>query len=328
MTNLEYSNARIKGLKSFLISENDMKIALEMKSVRDFSSWLESSSYKSSVDGKSLLDIENGLFLDLLKTSEKILRIVPENTVSFFSARLSYFEIESLKLLFNLKSSGISNENRTAFLTGKLKKLANALSSADSAEEISEILKKTKYGDVISGCLERKEDVCSGLDRYYFERLWEEVGKLPRGYRPLVREIIGTEIDCANIMLALRAKARGEDKCPVIPIFHNLKNNFGTSCDSADGVRGVISLISESAYVRILDDAIRSYSDGKSLFMFEQLLRRRVANAYKKAASDTLSIGVPLAYVKMKENEITNLRSVSMGLSSGMSKPEIEEMIL
>jgi len=81
-------------MKSRLLGESDIKIALEMKSVHDLAVWLEGTSYKPFVGGKTIEAVEKALFDSWKHDTAKVLGFLPESVSGFFSALLSVFEAE------------------------------------------------------------------------------------------------------------------------------------------------------------------------------------------------------------------------------------------
>ncbi|UCD02852.1 MAG: V-type ATPase subunit [Candidatus Aenigmatarchaeota archaeon] len=327
MTNLEYANARIKGLKGRLLQQNDIKIALELKAVQDFAVWMESTPYKSVLAGKGISDIETALFREWINTNEKIMKLMPEDIQGFFAARTSSQEIEALKFIVSAKKSGRDAGVYAVFLSRGMKSRGKKLAEAETVESLADILGRTDYGFLLKKALEEKKDISHELERYYFENLWALTEKLSGDYRETAEKLIGTEIDAANIMSILRSKALGRQEHDIIPVYHRFGRGGVHESLKADGVSGVLSVISQGTYGKVLEEVAQKFDKDKSLFHFEQALSRHVLRVYRKGIMDVLGIGVPLAYLRLKETEITNLRSIALGLENGLDKSDIEEMI-
>ena len=328
MTSLEYANARIKGLKSFLIKESDIRIAMELKNVRDFAVWLENTPYKNVLEGKGIEDIERALFREWVDTSEKIKGLVPDDTRDFFSAFVSVFEIEALKMMVASKTNGRTSDSYAVSFSGRLRTRSKKLAEAETVNAMAEVLGRTEYGQLFRKCIEEKKDINAELDMYYFTKLWHEFSRLSSSHRDSAEKLIGTDIDAVNVMKILRAKENGDNEVSVIEIFHRLRKQAVNDCKKTDSVKSALSILSSGAYGRLLDEASQRYEKDKSLFHFEQSLRRFALKLYRSAMMDVLGVGVPLSYLKLKETEIKNLRSIALGLDNGLGKNDIEEMLI
>lgn len=330
MVGLEYTNARIRGMKSFLIKENELKVALELKSTADFAIWLENTPYKSGMEGKSISDIEAALFRDWVKTHEQILRIVPSKLGDFFRARISGYEAGALKFLINSKSGGSGNvEAYAVFFSRRLKPLVKRLLEAESIEAMVDVLEGTDYGKHLKKWLDEGKELTTELDRHHFRNLWSVTVKLPNKYRSATKMLVGKEIDLLNIMNILRVKAQHSDvEDPLIPVFYRLRKALARECLNAADVKGAVSLLGTSTYGRIVEEAAQKYDQTKSLFHFEQAVRKHLMQMYRRALYDVFTPGVALGYMKLKEAEITNLKSIAFGLENGIPKSGIEEMMI
>lgn len=328
MAGLEYANARIRARKGILLGRSELKIALEMKNVHDLAVWLEGTPYKEFITSKDTKGIETALFENWKSTAESILGFLPLNTHEFFSAYLSVFEVEAVKALVGSKASGTSpHGNYIAFLSRNLKKRTKAMLDAETPEALAEIFSRTDYGIIIKRCLAEGTDISMALDMHYFERLWNTANSLPSGYRKIAVKLVGAESDSANIINILRAKQSGAEAIPVIKAFHRFSRSAADACMRADGTEGALSVLSSTFYGSILDEARGRYEADKTLFHFEHALTMYRMKLYRSAMLDVLGIGLPIAYLKLKEWELRHLRTIALGLENGLSRKEIEEML-
>jgi vacuolar-type H+-ATPase subunit C/Vma6 len=333
MAGLEYTNARIRGMKSFLIKESEIRIALELKTAADFAVWLENTPYKALLEGKAIADINSALFRDWIRTNGKIARIVPDGMREFLSARASAFEIEALKLLINSKSGEAGGtgdvESYLVFLSRKLKSKERELVAADSVEKLVDLLEGTGYGIMLKRWADEGKELTSELDRYYYEKMWFLAGKLPGGQSGAARKLMGAEIDIVNIMNILRSKSPGTEKeTELIPIFNRLRKAVASESIKAPDVKGAVSALSGTPYGRVLDEQMQEHEKTRSLFCFEMGLRRYLLREHRKAMFVVFSIGVALGFLKLKEFEISNMRSIAYGIDNGLGKDQIEGMLI
>jgi len=328
MAGLEYANARVKAMKSRLLGESDIKIALEMKSVHDLAVWLEGTSYKPFVGGKTIKAVEKALFDSWKHDTAKVLGFLPESVSGFFSSLLSVFEVEAVKALAGSKISGSApDESCMVFFSGALKKKLKAMLEAETLESLADVFGRSDYGKIIRRCLAEGKNINTALDGYYFERLWQAVAGLPRGFRKTAASLAGAEIDSSVIINILRSKQRGTEEIPLASAFHRIKKGTIEECRKADSVSGALSVLYGTVYGGVLSEVSQKYDEDKSLFHFEQALLRYRMRLYRRAVLDVLGIGVPISYMKFREMETRHLRSIALGLENGLSRSEIEEMV-
>jgi V/A-type H+-transporting ATPase subunit C len=92
----------------------------------------------------------------------------------------------------------------------------------------------------------------------------------------------------------------------------------------------VLDRLKGTPYAQALDDAALRYLENASIPVFERALEQLlVRTALLSGVRDSQGVGVAIAYLYAKQNEITNLRIIVKGKSVGMPADRVrEELIL
>ena len=96
-----------------------------------------------------------------------------------------------------------------------------------------------------------------------------------------------------------------------------------------ESVPGAVEVLAETPYGETLKSALDAYAASTHLSVFERALaRRRLRHAAGCLARDPLGIGVLLAYVALKTNEVGNLRAIAQGLLLGEKPARIRAELM
>ncbi len=334
-----YANARIHGMRSNLLSEKQITAAVKFSSLNDFLAFLEDSPYKEALyatESKNPRDIENALLSELIRTNKIVLDFAPKSAKIFLSEYFKRYEIQYLKNLLYSKAGERENfhESYTDSFSRKFSDLSAKLKETKNVEEVVIALERTNYGFLRSHIEDYKTfnsvlPLILSLDTYYFGQLLSASKKMPSRDKDGAENIIGMEIDAANIMTLLRKLNTENIERFLILHSHRIPNNVISMCLKATSVEDVISKLSETTYSKILSDALDEFQKTNSLLSFELALKKYVLAKNKELSlGDPFYIGTLLSYLALKENEIKNLRVICTGIAHNLSKDEINDSIL
>ncbi|RLI95081.1 MAG: hypothetical protein DRO90_00870 [Candidatus Altiarchaeales archaeon] len=327
VVNYAYPSARIRGMKSYLLSGEKINELIRADDLEEFLELLNDTYYSdilTDLKEKNITEIERILLHDLFSVVEKVFIMSPKNSSKLFFMMLKYYEIQSIKEVISKK---INNENiNLDIYPSRNKLLLERISKSTTLDEISNLLMENKYID--SSQISEPMELLFYLDKYFYMKLFDVLNSLnDRG----AMHLIGPEFDFLNLMLILRFKNLGICEKSIIQDYAvpGYKVREFENLISAESIEDIVSILEGSAYSNPLNDGLRFYTEKKSLLGFEISFRRFLIELYKNAfLGCPFSVTLLLAYIRLKENEIRNLRSISIGIVYGIDKYEIENLVV
>jgi V/A-type H+-transporting ATPase subunit C len=142
------------------------------------------------------------------------------------------------------------------------------------------------------------------------------------------------QIDVMNLVMVFRLQKADIENVDVESMFLDGGADVGldlyTELAEMSDVDEVLDRLRGSAYGATLDDAAMRYLEENSIAVFERALEDYLMRkTLSQAAGDPLGIGVAIAYLWGKHNEITNLRIIVKGKAVGMPEERVRrELIL
>jgi V/A-type H+-transporting ATPase subunit C len=281
---------------------------------------------------KTFAQALDGLFKGAPKCAEPLLLQLPRK-----------FEAANLKIILRAKVAKLSPEETLDFTipVGKLsEKALTALAYArdltdlvDSVERLRLIEYRWVLREAIREYRKRGLLVFSEaiLDRFAFQSVWDVTGKLRREDKLATRELIGTEVDIANLKILLRSayhELMRECRGFFIPIYHRLGKFVLDKSLSARGLGEVIRSISIYPYAEILTQVL-SESGEKSVLPYELALDDLLVKASEQVFTRYMfNVVVAIGFLNLKWAELRNLRAIIKCKEEGLPLEAVSQILL
>lgn len=336
-----FVNAKIGAMRSQLLDNLEMKTLIESRNLDDTIALLKNTSYGkelSSVSSPSIVDIENALLQSTRSAYEKISKAVngmPKDLLDFYTKK---FEIEALKLLFIMKANGEDVANYP-WLSQRISMIpmAEKIVDIETPQEIVEMLRDTKYYPALQKAANeygkdgKVEYFILALDIY----LYSNLNKIIKGFqtgtdKTMASHLFGIEIDAINLLIALRLRGLGGDVDItnwLVPARYKLKDADLIAAFNAKNPSEVKQMITK--YTDVISNGIKGFEETQSLHALETEFAKYILKENNRLfAGDRFNIGIPLAYLKLKENEVRNITSILHGKENGLDTASIEETLI
>jgi V/A-type H+-transporting ATPase subunit C len=171
------------------------------------------------------------------------------------------------------------------------------------------------------------------LDQYYVLWASRRLGKRGANAR-LARKVLQIQIDVGNLVMVLRLQKADAETVAAEQFFMpggavvgiDLYRELAAMSD----IDEVLDRLRGTPYGKILDDVAMLYLEQNSISVFERALEDLlVRKTVGMGRGDPLGVGVAIAYLWAKQNEITNIRIVVKGKAVGMPLDRVrKELIL
>jgi V/A-type H+-transporting ATPase subunit C len=345
-SNPEYVNARVRGRRAALFSEEDYRKLVRM-GTGEIARYMEETEYETEMNAlgtrHSGVDlIEYALNRNLAKHFHDLLGWADGELHDLIANYLRKFDAWNAKTAIRGVYSGASpDEIETDYIrAGEFDdELLEAMATAGSVEEIVELLATTNFEEGLEDAFEEFEDrdvlvpLENVIDKTFYENLLGDVSTVrvnsntPKG---LYVEVLQAEIDFRNIRNALRLSRTGTDLDPEEYYIEGGRLfNSGELRQLVGSFDELVDRIRESTYGDDLSNALAELSEAESLIEFEQALDSALLE-YSDALSYTYPISIcsALSYILAKERETENIRAIARGREVGLSVQEIEEELV
>jgi V/A-type H+-transporting ATPase subunit C len=348
-TDAGYANARMRGMRanllpaSFydrLIAAGDIGQAVKELMGTEYAPDLEAEL----VHGRTAAVIDGALKDNMIRAYQKVLSFLHPSARALLSTLLGRWDVFNIKTVLRGAHNKVTlDEMKSSFFpAGYLSEAElEALSQFDDVGAVIDTM--AMWGLVYAAPLRQAYPVYLqdndlaplelALDLQYAS--WASARL--KGHSPdveIARRILGMQIDTSNLVMVLRllkadiGALRAEDYFSEggMAINRELFKELSAMSD----VDEVLDRLKRTKYAAALDDAAIRYLENNSITVFERALEEQLMQrALVAGVRDPHGVGVAIAYLYGKQNEITNLRIVVKGISVGMPADRVrEELIL
>ncbi|MGC8567785.1 MAG: V-type ATPase subunit [Candidatus Micrarchaeia archaeon] len=317
-----YANARIKAMKSMLLSSDFIKTIEGLASIKDIEAELMKTAYRIDVEEaiasneKTMLRILDRAFtLNLARNFEKIRRITPKEHKDLAKALTFRIAAEDLKLLINAKASnkGFESISNEYIPFGKMDKLlAISLLNENGVEEMLSRLANTyEFKGIAEATLKsykargKEVDAYVAIDKYYLESINREIKKA-KNVSNEAKVILKYRIEEENMLTLLR-QAKYNIKSTDYLIEGGL-----TSMEELSKLSGTsIEEIANNSKYFDIKNAYEQYKKKPLLLPFEEEMERQLFSKSSHTLNHTnLSFAAIISFIFSKQIEISKLRQI------------------
>lgn len=348
MSDFDYGNARLRAMKSRLLSRRTLEGLAEIESVESLITALTNTAYREAVEAAlvrlaGLECLNEALRNDLIATigSARV----------FFSGRageqaalvLRRYDVHNVKTVLRGLARHVpaSDILASTLPVGELRPvdLGQLAGAADLRIAIDLLatwrLPLARPLLVLSGVHPGADlfEMEVALDRWYLDAaLREAVDEAGE----VLRETLMLAADMMNILTALRLvgvpdaatilreRFASDDATPLFVGPGHMPWALLAEAARQASVSRAVDTLAETHGGETLVRAMEDYTAGSRLSVFERALaQRQLQHAARLLVRDPLGIGVLLGYVALKTNEVANLRTIAQGLLLGQQPEQI-----
>lgn len=354
MGGYEYANARLRAMKSRLLSRADYHTLAGSGTLDRLMTALTRTPYRESVEatlvrGGELVAITSAFSHDLTITVCKIRGFFEEPELCLVALALRLYDVYNVKaILRGLENNAPPDEIRAAQLpVGDLSEdLLAELAQAPDPRAAVDLMASMRLPLAQPLMATRAKHPSAdlpvlelALDRWYFDSAAAELDGGPNGAGCL-RDALALEADLINLLTVLRVARAPNDTLALLERFDagSLRDVFvGPGRLSFDAlaraanqrsVEAAVKSLEDTPYGPVLTAGLEAYRRSHLLSDMERrLLRYRLRWRAGLIRKDPLGLGVLLGYLALKINEIGNLRWITHGTNNGLPPDRLMEGI-
>lgn len=339
MADYDYGNARLRVMKSRLLSQRQLEDLAVMGSQQGLIVALSKTVYQQAIESAltratGMQCIDEALRSDLVDSVGRMRTFYHESAAQMVAILLRAYDIHNLKaILRGLSKNAPANEIMTTLLPvgdldvdvlHELTRLSNPREMIDRLGSMGSPFAWPLLNVRAQAPKAGTPEMELALDKWYFQ----EAGQLLRsetGSADLLLAALALEVDLINLQTMLRFIHYSHDRQGAPEMTHFLLGPGRISGDillnagSQDSVPAAIETLSGSFFSPALRAGLQEYMRSNRLSDIEKQLRRfRLKWLAGQITQDALGIGVVLGYLALKINEIGNLRWIMLGIDLGL----------
>jgi V/A-type H+-transporting ATPase subunit C len=355
MAGYDYGNARLRAMKSRLLSRKQLEKMTGAAHLQAMIAELSSTPYRKSIEAAlarvgSMECVFAALHSDLETTLKQIRRFYSDQAGEMVSVVLRAYDIRNLKaILRGLSRHALPGEIQFTLLpAGELTDdILDELSSAADPRAAIDILATMAFPYAIPLLRLRGERPGAGtpemelrLDQWHYREAFDYLHREQQCGSALF-SALQLDADIANLLTVLRFAYEPEEQnllrvwLGADDISHafvgpgKLSFDLLASAGSQETVGAALETLTQGVYDTPLRAGFEEYSSIGRLSVFERQLNRfRLDRLSKLIGKDPLGIGVVLGYLALKTTEVSNIRWIAHGIYLGMSANNIRsEMV-
>lgn len=350
MSDYDYGNARLRAMRSRLLSRRELEILAETGSLQGLIAALTKTVYQKPIESAltrftGMNCIDEALRNDLINTIGKISSFYQEETHKTITLVLRTYDIDNLKtILRGLSKNAPSGEIIAALLPvgelkiGTLRELARLnnpreaidLMASQSLPFAAPLLKlRAEHPGAEFFEMELALDQWHAHETHQALRSQEEETPLANAF--------ALDADLANILTilrfvhdprerdVLRNKLGSEELAPLFIRAGKIPVEMLSTASKQDAISSAVESFAGTAFESALRAGLEIYSHSNRLSDIEKKLRRyRLEQLAWLMPKDPLGIGVVLGYIALKVNEIGNLRWIARGINLDLKAEAIQ----
>lgn len=347
---MDYELARIRGLKRDLLASEFYERLIDAITVEDMVTILSETCYRDDItaaliDTPGYAGIEKGLKTNLARSFSEIVAFTSQDAKPLVRVLFGRFDLSNIKSILRGKHIGASvSEVMDAVLpAGELTEpLLARLAEQPDIKGVVNLLSSwfSPFAYPLRGALANYSqsgellDLELPLDVYFYQKSFEELSKYGTDMNALLlKEFLQLEIDFTNILTSLRLSKDVTSPDAAMKYFIEGGRKFDEDkyklMVQAEEPERILEILIGTPYQKPIEDGLRKYASNGLASSFQRALEEfMVKSANKLFLVDPLTIGVIIAYVWTKYNEVVNLRIIVRGKSVKMEESAIREALI
>jgi len=352
MPDYDYGNARIKAMKSRLLTPRELDSLLAAGDLQGMIAVLTKTSYQKSVEialtrTSGMDSIDDAIRSDLENTVGKIRTFYTGSTRTMVDIWLRSYDVQNIKTILRGLAKHIPADEiyRSLLPVGSLRfNLLRDMTSLDNPREAIDMLVSLGQPEaepLVSLRAERPGarpyEFELALDHWHYRQARRSLQGSNRTEEALYHAL-AFEADMANILTALRFarqpaeleslyekfKERQVDRLFVGP--GHISFELLAAAAGRNSVAVAVETLSDTPFGPYLEKGLRRFRSSDRLSDIEKELRTyRLKWMVNQLLRDPLGIGVVLGYTALKTSETGNVRWIARGIELGLAEDVLRD---
>lgn len=347
---LDYELARVRSLKGDLLSPAVYERLIEARLPEEIIGVFSETPYHDDVmaallESPGYAGIEKGLRNNLARCFTSLASFFSEEAKPLIRVILGRYDLANLKAILRGKHIGAPTKEifEAVMPAGELTDVLLArLAEQPDVRGVVNLLSSwfSPYAPVLREALAEYTrtshlvDLELPLDMFFYREAFAELGQLKNDLNALLlKEFLQQDIDCVNIVTALRLSSEKLSAEHARPYFIPGGRKFSLAqyeqVLAITSPEQLVEVLANTPYRTAAEEGLKRYANTGLVSAFQRAIEEfEVRAANKLFLADPLTIALTIAYVWTKYNEVTNLRIIVRGRASGMEESAIREALI
>lgn len=344
-----YANARVRGMRSRLLTPHVFEELMATSDLNKIISRLLDTEYGPDIEttiihGRTPAAVDEAFRANMVGTFQKVMGFLNAEAYDLVGTLLGRWDLFNIKSIIRGKHMHLQPESIEdgLYAVGALTPAElHVLARLEDIRAVVDTLVtwESPYAEPLRGNLAAYGEARNlaalelALDRYYSSWAAKRLSGR-RANAVLARRILGLQVDSINLLTIFRLLRNDiGDVDPdsfYLPGGAHVSEELFSSMTGLSDVDEVLDALKSTPYARQLESVIATFVEEGSLSVFERALEDYVMRkALDCGRGDPLGVGITIAYLWAKQNEITNLRIIVKGTAVGMPPDRMrKELIL
>jgi V/A-type H+-transporting ATPase subunit C len=327
-----YVNARVRGMRSHLLTKDIFMRLVEAESFEEIHSMLDQTVYRREMNEAVLMnpdrpDYDQALSINQVATLRKILDATGGEPHKLVNLLLTRYDVLNVKTILRGKKGNATPGEiiSTLMPVGNLR--MDVLEQLAREREIRQVIDqmatlRINYARPLTAAMgdfvKHDQDLAVlelALDRWHFADVMKQLKGRDRNV-DMVRQMFTAEIDMRNISTLVRIRGIRLDDEEVTDMRlpgGSLTWQQFLDLDRLGDIVRIVGEYPDPSYRKLLEKALSEYQEIDVVAFDRELERALIKQGVAMSNVDVLGIGVIIGYMWAKHNEIINLRIVLRG---------------
>ena len=331
-------------MEARLLGISKMQEIAKARDVSGMLSVLMGTDYGESIVEFGGMDIKSelvdfALSKNLAKNMAKLVDITPDEDHELLRIVVAKWDLYNVKLMLEAKERKLAFEDIAASVIDAKPFDSEAIRAAMDEETAGSAIGKLfsfapkSYQGILAGVLKDYKasksalETVSDIDDAYYSLLSGSVERMRRVHKNAAA-IMSEDIDMRNLLIMIKAKERNLDHSQIArSIMDNGTLSKETLKAIYKGASGVAEL-ARSAKIMGLEESAKLYDeDGRLIHLEIGMKNSLLRDSVHTLRYGVLSFGAIVAYVYLKELEVSTLRVLLKGKQYGLADEEMNELM-
>lgn len=343
-----YANARLRGMRARLLKRDVLERLAAVADLHQLIQELMQTDYAADLEealirGRGPNEVADALRLNLVRTYRKVFGFLNEEAAQICGTLLGRWDVFNLKTILRGKHLHLS----FAEISEGLLPVAT-LTQADLEELARQPDVRAVVDTAVTWGLPQGPALRAGfvqyartgdlaefelaLDRFFAEWASERLARRNPNYA-LARRILSMQIDITNLVMVFRAARANLEPAQAERYFlaggEDVTLDLYVRLAGMSDVDEVLDGLRKTRFGIVLDEVAERYLEAQSIAVFERALEDHLTRkAIALGGTDPLGVGIPIAYLWSKMNEVTNVRIIARGVAVGMPTDRMKQELI
>ncbi|MHA1911349.1 MAG: V-type ATPase subunit [Candidatus Kariarchaeaceae archaeon] len=327
-----YANARMTSRQNLILDRSRLLQLAAIRNLPDFINQLKDTEfykYMEQINKNSITEFNMGIETGLIESLNEIKEVSPKKFKIVFDAFIKLYESKIIKTFFRSRFSNIHIDRKLLEPIGAINpSLLTHLHDTKTIADIKLVLRDTDYESLFEQDFKSIEEFDLAIEKKVSDDI-DNIIKNAKFYnKKTIMDIFKKRADIKKVLTLLKFRIRDKEST-VVDEFIKIDGIDVHKIVEAKDLNEFVECFKGTRYEEPLKKGLVGFEKNDNYFSFEkELLRYYRDSVVEKDLNYPIGPYPIVSYMTKKEIEQKNLLILAKGISSGLDKEELKEMII